>query len=142
VVAVPKSIIAPHQGKWWNENEGHWVLTKMEEEAKHLEDVPADDSDILGKIQENLDASFQLSRGAAGTEVVDMYYYETLEVTSDADQATLKRRYYQLARQYHPDKVGADDKESADKFKDIAEAYQVLSDPALVSFCLNPLFVF
>lgn len=104
----------------------------MEEEAKILEDVPEDDDDILGKIKENLDASFKLSKGdGAGTEVVDMYYYEILEVTSDADQATLKRRYYTLARQYHPDKVGVDDKESADKFKDIAEAYQVLSDPAL-----------
>jgi curved DNA-binding protein CbpA len=132
VAAVPQQILAPRQGKWWNENEGHWVLTKMEEEAKILEDVPEDDSDLLGKIQDNLDASFKPSKGAAaGTEVVDMYYYETLEVTSDADQATLKRRYYQLARQYHPDKVGTDDKESADKFKDIAEAYQVLSDPEL-----------
>lgn len=36
-----------------------------------------------------------------------------------------------MARKYHPDKVGADDKEAADKFKDVAEAYQVLSDPEL-----------
>jgi hypothetical protein len=131
VVAVPQQIIAPRQGKWWNENEGHWVLTKMEEEAEILEAVPEDDSDILGKIQDDLDAAFKPSSGAAGKEVVDMYYYETLEVTSNADQATLKRRYYMLARQHHPDKVGMDDKESAAKFADIAEAYQVLSDPTL-----------
>ena len=36
-----------------------------------------------------------------------------------------------MARKYHPDKVAKDDKEAADKFKDIAEAYQVLSDPEL-----------
>jgi hypothetical protein len=131
VVAAPEQIIAPRQGKWWNENEGHWMLTRMEEEAKILEAVPVDDSDILGKIQENLDAAFKLSRGAVGTDVVDMYYYETLEVTSDADQATLKCRYYKLGRQYHPDNFDADDKESAAKFADIAEAYQVLSDPTL-----------
>jgi hypothetical protein len=131
VVAVPQQIIAPRQGKWWNENEGHWVLTKMDEEATNLEGIPEDDSDILGKMQDNLDSSFKISSSAGETEVVEMYYYEALEVSSDADQATIKRRYYKLARQYHPDKVGTDDKESADKFKDIAEAYQVLSDPEL-----------
>ena len=45
----------------------------------------------------------------------------------------MKRQYYLLARKYHPDRVGKDDKEAADKFKDIAEAYQVLSDPELRS---------
>lgn len=36
-----------------------------------------------------------------------------------------------MARKYHPDKVGPDDKEAAEKFKAAAEAYQVLSDPEL-----------
>lgn len=40
-------------------------------------------------------------------------------------------QYYVLARKYHPDKVGKDDIESANKFKEVAEAYQVLSDPKL-----------
>lgn len=122
--------MAPRQGKWWNENEGHWVLTKMNEEAEKLEGVPVDDKDLLGKIEEDLDNSHKLGDGSGG-EVVDMYYYEALEVATDADQATIKRRYYVLARKYHPDKLGPDDKEGADKFKDVAEAYQVLSDPEL-----------
>jgi hypothetical protein len=44
VAAVPQSIVAPKQGKWWNEAEkgGSWVRTDMTEEAKHLEGVPED----------------------------------------------------------------------------------------------------
>ena len=54
-----------------------------------------------------------------------------MDVSPDAEPSKIKRQYYVLARKYHPDRVDKDDKESADKFKDIAEAYQVLSDPEL-----------
>jgi hypothetical protein len=58
-------------------------------------------------------------------------YYDALEVDTKADAGTIKKKYYILARKYHPDRVGKDDVEAADKFKDVAEAYQVLSDPNL-----------
>jgi len=128
VAAVPQQIMAPRSGKWWNENEGRWILTNMDEEAKSLEGVPEDNSDILGDVQKKLDK--EVEEGPKG-EVLDMYYYEQLEVPADAEPAAIKRRYYLLARKYHPDKCGADDKEAAEKFKAIAEAYQVLSDPEL-----------
>jgi len=128
VVAVPQSIIAPRQGKWWNETEGKWVLTNMDEEAKSLEGVPEDDDDILGKVQEEIDESVR-NLNVPG-EVKDMAYYETLEIPCTADDHAIKRKYYLLARQYHPDK-NPGDKEAATKFQDIAEAYQVLSDPEL-----------
>lgn len=128
IAAVPQSIIAPREGKWWNEKLGKWVLTDMEEERKKLLNIPEDDSDILNKVQSELDASAELGNSK---EVADMYYYDCLEVPSNAEPSLIKRRYYVLARQYHPDKVGADDKEAAEKFKEIAEAYQVLSDPEL-----------
>jgi curved DNA-binding protein CbpA len=54
-----------------------------------------------------------------------------LQVDPKAESSAIKRRYYILARKYHPDKVGPDDKEAADKFKEAAEAYQVLSDSEL-----------
>src|SRR5215469_2403815 len=55
-------------------------------------------------------------------------YYEVLEVSRDADDDTLKKAYRKLAMQYHPDRnVG--DHEAEVKFKEAAEAFEVLRDP-------------
>ncbi len=54
-------------------------------------------------------------------------YYEILGVDKNADDSTLKKSYRKLAMKYHPDK-NPDDKESESKFKEINEAYEVLSD--------------
>ncbi len=55
-------------------------------------------------------------------------YYEVLGVSKSADAAELKKAYRKLAVQYHPDR-NPDDKIAEDKFKEAAEAYEVLSDP-------------
>lgn len=54
-------------------------------------------------------------------------YYKILGVNKTADDKEIKKAYRKLARQYHPDK-NPDDKAAEDKFKDVAEAYEVLSD--------------
>jgi molecular chaperone DnaJ len=55
-------------------------------------------------------------------------YYEVLSVEKSADSEEIKRAYRKLAMEYHPDRnVG--DKEAEEKFKEAAEAYEVLSDP-------------
>ena len=54
-------------------------------------------------------------------------YYQTLGVDKDASQDDIKKAYRKLAREYHPD-VNPDDSNAEEKFKDINEAYQVLSD--------------
>jgi len=59
-------------------------------------------------------------------------YYQILEVPKDADDDQLKTAYRALAQQWHPDKHQQDSKEqeaAAEKFKEISEAYSVLSDP-------------
>ena len=54
-------------------------------------------------------------------------YYEVLEVARDADDATIKKAYRKLAMKYHPDR-NPDNKEAEEKFKELGEAYEVLSD--------------
>lgn len=54
-------------------------------------------------------------------------YYQTLNVNKNATQDEIKKAYRKLAREYHPD-VNPNDPNAEEKFKDINEAYQVLSD--------------
>ena len=54
-------------------------------------------------------------------------YYEVLGVSKDASDKEIRQAYRRLARQYHPD-VNKNDAAAEDKFKDINEAYSVLSD--------------
>ncbi len=54
-------------------------------------------------------------------------YYEVLGVDKNADAGTIKKAYYKLAKQYHPD-ANPGDKVAEEKFKEANEAYEVLSD--------------
>lgn len=56
-----------------------------------------------------------------------MDYYKVLGVEKSADASEIKKAYRKLALKYHPDR-NKDNKEAEDKFKQISEAYAVLSD--------------
>lgn len=60
--------------------------------------------------------------------MADRDYYEILGVSRDATQDEIKRAFRKLAMQYHPDR-NPGDAEAERKFKEVAEAYEVLSDP-------------
>src|SRR5215207_9450449 len=55
-------------------------------------------------------------------------FYETLGVPREADDGALKSAFRKLAMQFHPDRNGGDGAAER-KFKEIAEAYEILKDP-------------
>lgn len=56
-----------------------------------------------------------------------MDYYKILEVSENADILKIKKQYRKLAMKYHPDR-NAGDERAAKKFREITEAYEVLSN--------------
>lgn len=60
--------------------------------------------------------------------MADRDYYDILGVSRDASADALKKAYRNLARKFHPD-VNPEDKTAEAKFKEVQEAYDVLSDP-------------
>ena len=54
-------------------------------------------------------------------------YYDVLGIARSANEADIKKAYRKLAIQFHPDK-NPDDSSAEEKFKEAAEAYEVLSD--------------
>ena len=64
----------------------------------------------------------------ASQDWFDKDFYKVLGVAKDVSESDLKKTYRKLARQYHPDSNAGDAKAEA-RFKEISEAYSVLSDP-------------
>ncbi|MCZ2827746.1 molecular chaperone DnaJ [Modestobacter sp. VKM Ac-2986] len=61
-------------------------------------------------------------------DFIEKDYYAALGVAKDADAAAIKKAYRQLARELHPDK-NPDNAAAEKRFKEVSEAYDVLSDP-------------
>ena len=69
----------------------------------------------------------QAEKGRSAMAESKRDYYEVLGIDKSADEGAIKRAYRSLAKKYHPD-VNPGDKEAEQKFKEVNEAYAVLSD--------------
>jgi len=56
-------------------------------------------------------------------------YYEVLGVSKESDEITIKKAYRKKAMEYHPDRYKGPKEEAEEKFKELNEAYSILSDP-------------
>ena len=72
-------------------------------------------------------SSMRITASRRGETAHKRDYYEVLGVERDADTKAIKSAFRKLALKYHPDRNKAP--EAEEKFKEIAEAYAVLSDP-------------
>lgn len=126
VANTPAAVVAPRKGKWWNENEGKWIYTNLEDESKWLDVQSLDNEDILGEVRSAW--TITTEEDDDESEVNDPYYYNILQVPESADASTVKRQYYILARRYSPDRSGQSE-EAKHMFREIGTAYVVLSNP-------------
>lgn len=88
-------------------------------EWKSIQEIDPEDRTIMSEIRK---AELELKKSQRKD------YYKILSVSKDADGVTIKKAYRKLAVVHHPDK-NPDDEQAEERFKDIGEAYETLSDP-------------
>ena len=75
VAATPGAVMEPTKGKWWNDNEGKWILTNLDEERQTMLDIPEDDDDILGEAKKMAEEGTKPAGDVTASKVADTSYY-------------------------------------------------------------------
>lgn len=119
VAATPSALLEPRRGKWWNDAEGKWIYTNLDEDRHWLTNCPDDDGDIL--------MVSHVTPSNENHDVKDPFYYNALGVDPSVTTSVIKRQYHILARKFSPDRAGQTP-EATKQFRDIGHAFFILSD--------------
>ena len=124
---TPEAIAERARGKIWDEDSRTWVSY----------DLPGEARDLLALSEEEWCKQHGIGEGGAkgekirpGEAVKDSELYDVLGVPTDASASQIRKAYFKLAKELHPDK-NVDDPEAHNKFQAVGEAYQVLSNDEL-----------
>ena len=110
---TPEAIYQRYLGKVWNEKERKWIedFYSLDDEAVQVEQE---------FLEENQQTEHHNHSHVPSKHVSDRQLYDLLEVEPDASYAQIKKQYYKLAKQYHPDKCH-DDPNAKDRFQKLGE---------------------
>ncbi|CRH00430.1 DnaJ protein, putative [Plasmodium relictum] len=126
IINTPESISKKASGKIWDEEKREWhdFYYNLDEEANEVLNEIDDKNNTFDKKDENNDDEYYNKNG--NIKVKNDEFYRILKVPIDASQNEIKRQYYKLAKEFHPDKCS--DLKAKEEFQKIGEAYQVLGD--------------
>ncbi|SBS92455.1 DnaJ protein [Plasmodium ovale curtisi] len=128
IMNTPESITQRALGKIWDEEKREWYdfYYNLDEEANKLLNEIDDNNINDTKYDKKNDNNDEYYNKNGNIKVKNDEFYKILKVPIDASQNEIKRQYYKLAKEFHPDKCS--DLKAKEQFQKIGEAYQVLGD--------------